>query len=346
MRRTSTAVLRPLIGIVISVVALGLALQGVDLGATAQVLRGASPAWIGLMLAFTCLDLALRGIRWQRLLAPIRLVPYPRMLGYMLIGYLANNVLPARLGELVRSHYIGDREGISRTTALGTVVVERVIDTTAVVLIAAVAILVLHVRGEVANLVLLGLALSGLLVVGLVVGLVAHRLPFADRLVERVERWPQVMSVASRLRGGLAVAAEPRTVAAAVALTVLAWSMTVLSVASAGHAVGLELTIGEAAFIGAGVALATAIPSAPGYVGTFELAAVFLAQTFGIPRGPAFALALLAHAGVLVVTSIGGAIALVRLGWARGGAPRAQPSPAGPTPVLSRPGSSGGPASG
>ena len=50
------------------------------------------------------------------------------MLGYLLVGYLANNILPARLGELVRSHYLGDREGISRASALGTVVVERVVD--------------------------------------------------------------------------------------------------------------------------------------------------------------------------------------------------------------------------
>ena len=55
------------------------------------------------------------------------------MLGYLLVGYLANNILPARLGELVRSHYLGDREGISRASALGTVVVERVVDTAVVV---------------------------------------------------------------------------------------------------------------------------------------------------------------------------------------------------------------------
>ena len=92
------------------------------------------------------------------------------MLAYLLVGYLANNILPARLGELVRSHYLGDREGISRASALGTVVVERIVDTAVVVTIGAVAILVLHVRGVVASAVLVGLAVAGLLVIGL-----AHR---------------------------------------------------------------------------------------------------------------------------------------------------------------------------
>ena len=74
------------------------------------------------------------------LAAPRRADPsvrYPPMLEYLLVGYLANNVLPARLGELVRSHYLGDREGISRTTTLGTVVVERVVDFVVVVAIAS-----------------------------------------------------------------------------------------------------------------------------------------------------------------------------------------------------------------
>ena len=69
---------------------------------------------------------------------PDRAIPYRRVLGYTYIGYLANNVLPARLGELVRSHSLGEKEGVARTTVLGTVVVERVVDTVMVVAIAAV----------------------------------------------------------------------------------------------------------------------------------------------------------------------------------------------------------------
>ena len=79
---------------------------------------------------------------------PDRAAPYRRVLGYTYIGYLANNVLPARLGELYRSHALGEGEGVSRTTVLGTVVVERVVDTVMVVAIAAVAVLVLSVRGR------------------------------------------------------------------------------------------------------------------------------------------------------------------------------------------------------
>jgi uncharacterized protein (TIRG00374 family) len=118
-----------------------------------------------------------RTLRWQRLLAPIAHVPYHHTLGYLLVGYLANNVLPARIGELVRSHYAGDREGISRSTTLGTIVVERVVDLVTVVAIASVAILVLSVRGIVASAVLAGAAVAALLAVVLAIGIAAHRLP-------------------------------------------------------------------------------------------------------------------------------------------------------------------------
>ena len=62
------------------------------------------------------------------------------------------------------------------------------------------------------------------------------------------------------------------------------------------------------------MALATIVPSGPGYLGTFELTAVGIASRFGIDRDTAFAMALLVHAMILLVTSVGGAISAVRLG--------------------------------
>ncbi len=322
---------RGLLGIVISVVAMVLALRAVDIGAALQVIRTAIPAWLAVMVGFSILDVSLRGWRWQRLVAPVKHVAYRHMLGYELIGYLANNVLPARLGELVRSHYLGDREGLSRTTALGTVVVERVIDTTSVVLIAAVSILVLSVRGVLVNAVLVGLAFAAVLVVGLGILLVAHRLPGADRLIAFADRWPRIRSLGTRLRDGLAVASRPRTLAEALTLTVGAWTMSVLAFAAAGQAIGVELSIGQAALMSASVALATAVPSGPGYLGTFELAAVTVGKTFGIPPDEAFALALIVHAGILAVTTIGGAVAFQRVGWVS--SPRGRPARPDPDEV-------------
>jgi uncharacterized protein (TIRG00374 family) len=307
--------IRAVIGVAISLVALWLVLRSVDLQQTAEVLRTADWRWIAVLGGFLCVDLGVRALRWQRLLAPIARVPYLHTLSYLLVGYLANNVLPARLGELVRSHYAGDREGISRSTTLGTIVVERVVDLVTVVSIASVAILVLSVRGIVASAVLAGIAVASLFAIVLVIGIAAHRLPGAERIALFAARYPRVRDVVIRLRDGLRVAGRPRTLAEALLLSAVAWSAAILGFAAAGQAIGVELTIGQASLLASGVALASAIPAGPASFGTFELAAVEIGKAVGVASSDAFALALIVHVAILFVTSVGGLISLARLGW-------------------------------
>lgn len=318
---------RAALGIGISAVALILVVRSVDLAAAWDALKSAQPGWLLVMVAFICTDILIRAVRWRLLLTPIGHVRLIDSLAAMLVGYLANNVLPARLGEIVRSHEMGERSGLSKVAILGTIVVERVVDTLVVVIIAAVAILVLSVRGVVASAVLVGLAVTGLLVVGIFVGLVAHRLPGADRASALLNRWPRVHGMLVRLRAGLAVARHGRVMAGAVVLTLVAWSCTVLAFTAAAQSVGVQPTMGQAALLAAGTNLATAIPAAPGYVGTFELAVVTIAASVGIDRESALAFGVLVHVASLLITSIGGAMALLAGGRrrARVGAPLPEP---------------------
>jgi len=311
----SGVLVRAVVGAAISIIALWLVLSGVDLGRTIELLGRADLRWVALAAVFLSSDLAFRALRWQRLLRPIAVVRYPPMLAYLLVGYLANNILPARLGELVRSHYLGDREGISRASALGTVVVERVVDLVAVVGIASAAILVLSVRGVVASAVLVGGAVAALFLIALALGIVAHRLPGADRARAAVARWPQVRELATRLQGGLAVASRPRTLAEALVVSALSWTVAILAWAAVGQSIGVQLSIGQAALLASGVALASAVPAGPANLGTFEFAAVQIGKAIGVPADAAFAIALLVHATILVTTSVGGGIAVARLCW-------------------------------
>jgi hypothetical protein len=286
----------------------------------------------------TCLvDIGARGARWRALLAPIAPLPYRIVLGYTYIGYLANNVLPARLGELYRSHALGEGEGVSRPTVLGTVVVERVVDTVMVVAIAAVAVLVLSVRGVMTSAVLLGLAFVSLLIIALGLGIAAHRLPGADRVAAIIARRPRLLELARRLRDGLAVAGQPRVIAVALAFSALAWAASTGTFLAAGQAVGVQLTVAQAALLTSGVALVTIVPSGPGYVGTFELTVVSIADGFGIPKDSAFALGLLVHVMILATTSVGGVIAILAFRRRRASAvattkPNAEPATDGVQP--------------
>jgi glycosyltransferase 2 family protein len=320
--------LRALIGIAISVGAIWILLRSVDIGAAIDVLRGANPLAVGLMVVTVFLDVGSRGARWRALLEPIRPLPYTHVLGYTYLGYLANNVLPARLGELVRSHALGEGEGISRTTVLGTVVVERIVDTVIVVAVAAAAVVILGVGGIVSTAVVLGAVFVGVLVLGLALAVQSHRLPGAERVTSLAERAPRVLDLARRLRDGLAVVGRPRAIVAAVLFSLLAWSASIATFMVGGEAIGISLTPAQGALLSSGVALATIVPSGPGYLGTFELTAVGIATQFGIGSDSAFAMALLVHALILLVTSVGGGVAALRLGVGLGTGSRIDPNEA------------------
>ena len=162
---------------------------------------------------------------------------------------------------------------------------ERVVDTVMVVAIAAVSVLVLSIRGVMTSAVLLGLAFAALLVIGLGVGVAAHRLPGAARVAAYVERWPRVVALGRMLRDGLAVVARPRTLFGGPRASASSRGPrpSARSLA-AGQAVGIELTVAQGALLASGVALATIVPSGPGYLGTFELTAVGICSLFGIDR--------------------------------------------------------------
>lgn len=331
---------RAVLGLAVSAIALVLVVKSVDLAAAWSTLKTAQPQWILVMVAFIGADVLIRAVRWRVLLGPLtsrRPVATATTLASLLVGYLANNVLPARLGEVVRAHDLGGRTTLSRSAILGTIVVERVVDTMVVVAIASVAILVLSVRGIVASAVLVGLALTALLVVGIAAGIAAHRLPGAARVAAFLGRWPRLRGALTRLRAGLSVASDLRAIGGAVVLSIACWSCTVLAFAAAAQSVGVQPTIGQAALLAAGVNLATAIPAGPGYVGTFELAAVTIATSVGIDREAALAFALLVHAATLLLTSAGGAIVLV-VGGSRERAAVARAVAASARHVLDAPG--------
>ena len=169
---------------------------------------------------------------------------------------------------------------------------------------------------------LVGFAFVTLLILLIGSLILAHRLPGAARLAAAADRWPRIQDLVGKLRGGVAVAGKPRTLAQAIALSGCAWTATTLGFAAGAQAVGVQLTLAQAALLASGTALATAVPAGPGNLGTYDLAASTIAVTLGVPVNTAFAIALLTHASTLLVTSALGSVSLLRLGWARAESPK------------------------
>lgn len=126
-----------LIGLAASAIALYLALRSVDLAAIGDAIAAASSAPLLGAVLLVFVTMWLRSWRWQRLLpvAP----PVRRILPVLLVGYLGNAVLPARLGEAIRSYLLARREGLSSAGVFGTAILERIVDLATLALMAFLA---------------------------------------------------------------------------------------------------------------------------------------------------------------------------------------------------------------
>ncbi|MDQ6602195.1 MAG: flippase-like domain-containing protein, partial [Chloroflexota bacterium] len=125
-RRSGAFSLKFWIGIAISVVFLYLALRGQDFGALWRAMREASYVWLIPAIGCYFVGVVIRTYRWHILLRSTANIPMRRLWPVIVIGYMANNILPLRAGELVRTYVLSEREKVSRSATLATIVVERV----------------------------------------------------------------------------------------------------------------------------------------------------------------------------------------------------------------------------
>jgi uncharacterized membrane protein YbhN (UPF0104 family) len=134
----------------------------------------------------------------------------------------------------------------------------------------------------------------------------------ADRL--GLQSRARARSIAVRLADTIGGRSRRGPLLAAVGISTAAWLMDSFSFWLAAQSVGVELSYSGAVLIAGVTVLGTAVPSAPGYVGTFELAAATMAGALGVPGAPALAMAIVAHVLTLVPVALAGAVSLVAMG--------------------------------
>jgi uncharacterized protein (TIRG00374 family) len=313
-----------LLGIGISVAALWIAVGNVDLGFVSQRLAQADVRFLLVALGVGSVQVWLRTVRWQ-LLLPRRQggmrVPVRRLLPVLLIGYLGNVALPARLGEVVRTYLVSRREGFDSPSVLGTVVLERILDLFALAGFALIIALAIGAPTWIigAAAVAAGVGVVGLLVAIAVLPTIVRAMGRQGESGDRQSIWLRfpgsaaLVTIASRFSAGVGGSHSRRTLVTAAALSFLAWPLDALLIWLVAASIDIDIILASAALISAAAVLSTAVPSAPGYVGTYELAAAFAAQAMGIGSSPAFALAVLAHAFTILPAAIAGAICLIVL---------------------------------
>lgn len=299
-------VLRYGIGVAISVAAIVITLSRVDLADVADAVAAASAGPVVLAIVLVVAEVLVRAARWQLLMRPMRSIPYPIAVGYLCIGYFANSVLPARLGDVTRAYLAGTAFGVRRTSTLGSILVERVSD--GVLMLGVVVSLGLVVPGG-RSLVLPAITLAaigaGALAI-LVVGLAGFR----RTRVAGTRAWGVVERFVGRLLEGTLALRHPIGLLAQVGLTFAAFVVAVAVLIAVGRALGLPLSLADAALVTAGLALSLAVPAGPASLGTYELVGLTILSGLGMPAGPALATVVVHHAVVAIPPALAGIVAM------------------------------------
>ena len=307
------------VGLLVSLASLWLVLHSVDVGASVKLLTGANPLPIVACLAVVATQLTLRSVRWRLLLpsppggGSIRL---RRIAPALLVGYLGNAVLPARLGEPIRAYLVARREKLDPAEAFGSVVLERIVDTATLAVVAFAAAVAVNAPGWIVQTTALAaLASVALTAVLIVVGL-GPLVRLGRRLLSHLPGAGQTAPILGRLdvfARGIDRPSRSWAVVMAVVISGACWMLDATTFWLAAGAIGVSMSPAAALLVAAVTVLGTALPSAPGYVGTFELAAAATAGALGVAAAPALALAVLAHAMTVLPLAAGGAISLAAM---------------------------------
>jgi uncharacterized protein (TIRG00374 family) len=306
------------IGVPVSLVLLYVATRGVAWEDVRSAVRGAR---IG-PLAAAVLALAgvyvVQGARWRWIARRQARASTAAFVGLVVAGVGANNVLPGRVGDLLRAHWLSRRTGTPRSRTLATVVVDRACDVFVLLALLIATYPFTPRRTWIDRVYVASLIVTGLIAAGLVATrlYVAHRerdgrtLPLSVRL-----SWPG-RQLSGLIRGTAAVVG-PSDLAVAVALSAAAWVLWAAGLWLVADALGIDLALWQAAFMTGLVNLGTAVPSSPGFVGTYQWLCVSGLGLFDIGASQAFAFSLVLQAAWFVPTTAAGVPLAVRLSMER-----------------------------
>lgn len=261
----------------------------------------------------------LRSIRWRYLVRPIVKTSAPRLFPILVIGYTVSNLLPLRVGELVRAYYLGEEEKVSKTAALATVVVERVFDGLTLLFLIVVVSLFTPILGRLGTLeysgfsglvIILALSLPFLLGIAVLLAAVYFQ-KVAQKLLGLLPRRANELGVL--FISGLEALRGVKSLANIFVLSIVVWLADGMVFWVMGHAFGLPELLGSrvallpAALLTMALAnLVTALPSSSGGVGPFEFFAQSVLAFLGVPLAVASAYAIAVHAVlILPMTAVG-----------------------------------------
>jgi glycosyltransferase 2 family protein len=295
---------RLIIGCLVGAGFLYLALRNVDFSQMGEAFRSADYGYLLGTLVIIFFSHVLRALRWKYLLAPIKQLDIRSLFISLIIGYMANVVMPAHLGEIVRAYVLGKKRGVSASSALATIVVERILDVFALMGIMVLTILLYPFPGWMKNAGYLMLAGAvGLLLFLILLKVAYPRIQpligvFMRPLPAPVQK--KAWDFLEKFIAGIVPLRSGLDYGIVILLSIGIWVLYGLIFHLTLHAFDFFQTYQLPWFAGliplVVTTLAIVIPSSPGYVGAYHYLCQVALAMFGVPASPALSFGTAVHA--------------------------------------------------
>jgi glycosyltransferase 2 family protein len=330
-------VIRTVVVIGLAVGLLAVFLRNADLGRVWASVTSARADFLLLAVVVTCGTFVIRAERWQYLLGPLGATRFSTVFRATVIGFAASAVLPARAGEVIRPYLLARREGLSATAAFATIVVERVLDLVAVLLLMA-AFLIWFDPGLEArdSAVFQAIRFGGLVMAPVAVGTLLLMFFMAGH-PESLHRWvlkaeavlparlaTMIARFAQTFAEGFAVVRRPERLVAALAWSIVLWIAIAAGIWAVSVAFGVAMPFTGAWLMLAPLVVGVAVPTPGGVGGFHEAYRIGATGFFGADNDIAVGAAIVLHAISVGPVIIAGLLFIVQDGLKLGGIARGE----------------------
>jgi len=303
-----------IIGAAISIVLLWFVFRNIDLEKLFVVLQDVNYLWLLPNLFLVLFAIFQRAYRWKFMIEPIKKVRYSNLLSATSIGFMANNVLPFRLGEFVRAYSLSSQdEEISKTASMATIIVERIVfDLIALLLIFGAIVslsdMIIEPRIIYGSYIAIGIAFFGVIFMltlsmnsDVASKIIVRYLFFVPESIKN-----RIQNMVLHFSSGLEFTKKPSLLASVSIHTLLIWFFMGLSNYFVFLAFNFDLTLTTSFVLLVVVSISILVPSAPGYIGVYHGAVVVTLLAYGIPKENAVSFALVLHAAQYIpITTMG-----------------------------------------
>lgn len=311
------------LGLLISAFFLWLALRGLHLQAVWSTLQHGNYLWLIPSVSIYFVAVWARTWRWHYMLRPLKNIRLGRLFPVVVIGYMGNNVYPFRAGEVLRSYVLRKRESVAMSASMATVVVERVFDGLVMLMFVFAALPFAPLPSNNIRTIVIGasvLFFGALLFFFSLAAMPQRAMRFAQIIInafvpERL-RTP-ITEMVERFLQGLESLRSFRMVLMIFVTSIVIWLLETVKYWFVMQAFDFEVTFFALMLMNGVVNLATTLPSAPGYVGTFDAPGIAILTMYGVEDAIAIAYTLVLHAALWLPITLLGIYYMIRegLGW-------------------------------